>query len=443
MALNVSTFQALRQLDSNRNGLSVAELKRADHNGDGQFSAAEASAAGFAESDRALINQRYRGKLPQASAFVFNSREMDALQVVAPLHTHFRSLDSNGDRLLSSSELGKALGNPVFKGEEAAAITAAYKTLGEFKALSDDTGWLPQLPQNTYLDKIPLHTYDERGISAGDLSRFLDLAGQNDSRVDSTLGRFSVVSWTARESAQPLFAQGLDSIRPDQIQQGELGDCYFLAAVASLANTPSGKKQIHDMIKPLANDRYQISFPGRAPITINAPTLGERALYSNAGQDGAWLSVLEKGYAEVRKRDSLLIKRSNPYDQIGNGGQLSTGIRHITGQGSDTDVLLLTSESTLRSKLERALAQHQIVTVGTLGKLPWQEDTTANGLPMGHAYSVLAYDRKTDQVTVRNPWGNTEVSDGNGPRDGRDDGTFQMPLSEFKASFSMVSYQTR
>lgn len=445
MTVTLSTFRALQKLDSNRNGLSVDELLSVDKDKNKSISLEEAKAAGFEEADRATLNRRLAGKIPQASAFVFTSSEMNALKMLSPLHSHFNTLDTDKNQLLSSSELGKAIGYPQFKGEESAAITAAYKHISDMQSLSDDTQWLPKLPANQYLDKLPLQNYDERGISRKDLEQFLDAAAKHDSRVSEAMGRFSMSMYGSMSSNAEIFPKGIESIRPDRITQGELGDCYFLAAIASLSNTPQGKKQIQNMIKDLGNDRVQVTFPGKQPVTIYKPTQSELSLYSNAGSDGLWLSILEKAYAHTRNEQdltSLVYKRANPYDKIGNGGHLLTGIKGVTGKFlPDTDVLIITPLSTLRLKLQQAIAKKQVVTCGTSPKLPWTDDTTKNGLPLSHAYSVLDFDPKTDMVTVRNPWGSTEVSDGNGPRDGVDDGTFKMPLSEFKSSFSMICYE--
>ena len=91
------------------------------------------------------------------------------------------------------------------------------------------------------------------------------------------------------------------------------------------------------------------------------------------------------------------------------------------------------------------MASQRVVTAGINKSLnPWNEGRTANGLPMAHAYSVLDYNAKTDEITIRNPWGHTEVNNASGStRDGKNDGTFKMPLSEFKATYSMITYQAR
>lgn len=153
-----------------------------------------------------------------------------------------------------------------------------------------------------------------------------------------------------------------------------------------------------------------------------------------------WVPILEKAYAKLKNDNPLLLSKSNPYDAIGSGGLLATGVGLVTGKSTDTDILMLSSMNSLRQKLIAHTQRHSVITCGTNGAMPWSKKETDNGLPKGHAYSVLGYDAKTDMITVRNPWGNTEVSDGHGPRDGVDDGVFQMPLSEFKSTFDMICF---
>jgi hypothetical protein len=449
MPLQLQTLKMLDTLDTDRNrSLTARELQKIDTSGDQQISREEALKAGLDLRDLLYLNTRYQKGLAQAKGIIFNFSEWQGQKIAADLNAIFTQLDQDGNGRISQAESARAIGNPDFKGDQAAAVTTLYKLMGDFQGYSDDTQVLPKLPDHPWLNKIPLQTYDERGMTRKDLDVFAETAGKVplDARVSEAFGRHSMsVPATASGDRNKLFPKGIQSIRPDRIEQGEIGDCYFLAAVASLANTPRGRQQIFDMIQDHGQDRYTVTFPGQKPVTFTAPTQMERALYSQAGQDGLWLSVLEKAYAELSNRNAWLplLQTSNPYDKIGSGAQLFTGVGAVTGKSTDTDMLWLTSADTLRAKLKNAFAQQRIVTAG-IGKSlnPFGDGNTANGLPTAHAYSVLAYDAKTDQVTVRNPWGHTEVKDARGKvRDGVNDGTFKMPLSEFMSTFSMVCYQ--
>ncbi|MBF2055541.1 MAG: hypothetical protein IGS03_18985 [Candidatus Sericytochromatia bacterium] len=445
MPLSVQTHSALLQLDSNRDRqLSTKELQQIDSNRDGFIGWEEGEKAGLNDADRLLINPRYRGKIQDVNAIVFSRQALDALQLASPLNANFDIIDRNRDGKLAKSELASALGNPSFDSNNAAAIATAYKRYDDLVALQADRGLTRKLPQHQLLDKLPLQRYSEGGISRNDLSALLDAADSGDARVSEAMGRFSISTYGPRSATRELFPKGLESIRPDHIEQGELGDCYFLAAVASLADTPSGKRQIFNMIQPHSDGRFTVTFPGKEPVTFHGPTDSELGLYSTSGRDGLWLAVLEKAYAIQRNDNAWLIQRSNPYDKIGNGDTLSEGIRAATGKSTRNDILKATPLRTLRLNLRIALQQQRVVTAAVMNQLnPFSDnDRTANGLPRGHAYSILDYDAASDQITVRNPWGSTEVVDENGRvRDGVNDGTFKMSLEEFKQSFDLVTYE--
>jgi len=445
MPFQVNTHSALLQLDTNRNRqITVQELQKVDTNRDGRIDWEEGQNAGFHEADRALINHRYAGKLKDVNAVVFTQQELNALQVVSPLKGNFDLIDSDRNGRLSKAELGKALGNPSFQGNNAAAIATAYKRYDDMVRFSEDSAITRKLPQHSLLDKFPVRNLSERGITVADLDAFLSAANDNSAQVSEAMGRFSISSYGPSASKQALFTNGMASIRPDHIQQGELGDCYFLAAVASLASHPQGQLAIFNMIQEHSDGRFTVTFPGKEPVTFQAPTDAELSMYSNSGRDGLWLAVLEKAYAVQRNDNAWLIQRSNPYEKIGNGDTLAEGIRAATGSSTRSDILKATPLRNLRLNLRLALQQQRVVTAAVMNNLnPFSDnDRTANGLPKGHAYSILWYDAASDQITVRNPWGSTEVLDENGrTRDGVNDGTFKMSLTEFQQTFDLVTYQ--
>lgn len=449
MALQLSTIKAIRTLDIDHNGkVTRQEILNADKNGDKQLSVEEAQLSNLAAQDVVEINRRLKGDIPVASTVLFGQAELRSQRVVANIVAYYDQIDTNSDGQLSRSEVGKAVGNPHFNGEAAAVVSTLYKGYSDWKAFSDDQGSLPRLPEHPWLNKIPLHGFDETGIGKADLERFIVLSrtdNQNE-KVQNVLGRYSVMEFGS-SAKQKLFPQGIDSIRPDNIAQGEIGDCYFLAAVAALANTPAGKHSIMKMIQENQDGTYTVTFPNSKPVTFTSPTDTERGMYSTTSPDGNWLEVLEKAYAIKTNRDGLTHKftpSSNPYDAIGNGGLLSSGISTLTGKSVDTDVSLLTSDATMRSKLQAALKEGRIMSTAVLKSLnPWNEGRTDSGLPRAHAYSILGFDAKTDQITIRNPWGHTELQNKAGqPRDGKDDGVFTMSLAEFKSTFAYISYQS-
>ena len=62
---------------------------------------------------------------------------------------------------------------------------------------------------------------------------------------------------------------------------------------------------------------------------------------------------------------------------------------------------------------------------------------TEKGIVEDHAYTLLGTEEKNGQqlVKLRNPWGSGEPG-----RDGKDDGTFTMPVEQFMKAYTMIEY---
>ena len=169
------------------------------------------------------------------------------------------------------------------------------------------------------------------------------------------------------------------------------------------------------------------------------PTDGEIGLYGSAGRDGLWATILEKGYAQwlTKRLESFFDPGPrDPFEEVGSGGQPAAVIRVLTGKEVDVDTLSVTRLSVTRRKLAEALSHGRVVTA-TIGR-----GSRPKGLVNHHVYTVLAYDPKTDTVTLRNPWGHTEPTDSVGKtKDGKNDGIFRVKVSELDRHFSSLAYE--
>jgi hypothetical protein len=336
---------------------------------------------------------------------------------------NFSKWDKDGDGFISKAEIDKLLQDPSIKGDAAAALATLKAMIDTLQGFSDDE-WGPENDGVTLKD---IEEYERRRASGKD----------KDARAVDNVYYYS--KQRINGASRQLFAHGVPD--PKAAQQGNVGDCYFIAAVVSKA--ASDPQAIKNMIKDNNDGTYTVTFPGQKPVKVTAPTDAEIANYSGAGADGIWLSVLEKAYGQLLNENAWIFTTGSPQDAADGGASLSTGISAITGNSVDTDILSFTSLDTTRNKLEKALKAGKVVTAGIRGNLPLIEsDSRDNGLPMGHAYSIIAYDRKSDMVTVRNPWGRGEPVDAQGrPKDGVDDGIFTIKLTEFDQYFSMIAYE--
>lgn len=411
--LQNQTVQRLQALSTGQ-GVTTATLRDqvdTDHNG--EISTTEAQSAGFAAEDTGAINEAYHSHVSEPSAVVFSTGNLQFQSI-------FRRVDANNDGFMSSTELNTAVHSSNFRGHDAALVAALYKKVSDVEEYSDDE-W-----------------GDENdGITLNDL-RTMESANDETSR--RVMGLVSYGEGKISSTNRQLFPNGVNSIRPDNIRQGMVGDCFFIASIAARANTAEGRQAIHDMIQDNHNGTYTVNFPGRGEVTVDAPTDGELALYSGSGSDGLWMAVLEKAYAHSLN-NAAWVSAEDPYDKTA-GGLATSGIDVMSSRGSDLDLLATSSYAEQRTKLTEALSNGRMVVAGVRNAMPWTSGRRDNGLPMGHAYSVLAFDAATDTVTLRNPWGHAEPRNASGgAADGTDDGVFTMTLEEFNQNFTTIGYE--
>jgi hypothetical protein len=214
------------------------------------------------------------------------------------------------------------------------------------------------------------------------------------------------------------------------VEQGQIGDCWYLAAIVGVV-AMGRNREIRDMIKPKGRGSYEIKFPGISErIAITEPTDGEIGLLSTTNQNGLWITVLEKAYGTLKIRDDEETSVIDPLDK----SPLCHGIEIITGNSVDTDWLSFTSISTLRKKLEKALENNKVVTASIRGE---GGEYRENGLPMGHAYTVLSYVRNMDKIKIRNPWGHGGIKF----KWPIYKGSFIMDLEKFCEDFSFIAFE--
>ncbi len=236
-----------------------------------------------------------------------------------------------------------------------------------------------------------------------------------------------LVSWDARPGELAVNGFGMDDA-----MQGQVGDCYFIAALASVAKTHPAL--LANAVKTNRDGTYTVTFferkrdaakPTPVSVTVDGSFANRhgRLEYAAARETRElWPLIFEKAYATWK----------GGFDAI-EAGMSATALEALTG--AKPDFFAVTSESNktnLWNQLEQVTAGGGCVVA--LSK-PW--DPAEQGVVADHAYTLLGVEEKNGQkmVSLRNPWGEREPG-----HDGKDDGIFSMPLEKFMTSFATVEF---
>lgn len=226
-------------------------------------------------------------------------------------------------------------------------------------------------------------------------------------------GQFNNIRW---KRASEIFGENnfdvfVNRIDPGDVKQGSLGDCYFLCALASMAENPAMIKRLFevDTTSPYGVYAVWVNVNGlwtRVVLDEYFPVVGDgpnaQLAFSKGDQNEIWVMLLEKAYAKV-------------YGSYWNivGGDPVHALRDLTGAPYERIEDLKDINETWQ-KLVAFHAQNFILTCFTkTTSVP--EEKLQEGLVAGHAYSILNVVQTVDAngnlarlVQIRNPWGKFE-----------------------------------
>jgi hypothetical protein len=244
--------------------------------------------------------------------------------------------------------------------------------------------------------------------------------------------RFNKVNFTG-----PLF---VDGAKPEDVQQGQIGDCYFPAAIAAIAN--ANPEALTDMVKDNGDGTYTVTFKERdwstgrykdVPVKVDGdlwsrsyggPLYGSSAGSTDPKKMELWFPLVEKAYAQWQ----------GSYDAIGNGGHSSDVFEAVLGREGGTTYVSSGNLDRVFDQIKRSLDANLPVAAGTYHD---ESRYTNSGVYGDHAYSVLGYEQQGTQkyVVLRNPWGESEPA-GNGANDG----VFKLKLEDFGRLYQNLMY---
>jgi hypothetical protein len=300
----------------------------------------------------------------------------------------FDRLDVNDNGRISQVELAKSIPNAGFSGKDAQVLAALYRNV------------VDQSSKTVVPDKLG----NEFGVSRADLQSLIDRA---DSGINDDLRRSLAKTMQEVAESQAILHPSLyhnrenprASINPLAVRQGTINDCYFEAALSTLA--ASDPAAIQQMIKEEPDGTFTVTFPGDRsnPVNVGPQTEAESGLYNHATRFGMWAGVMEKAYGEYLRRSDNLNFVMAPQDRLNNGTE-TAAMKLLTGNDAkffpekrDLDKVLIdrnVSQDVLATRIMDALRERMPLAAATPHNFPVGADKDWTG---DHAHAVLAFDR--------------------------------------------------
>ncbi|XP_072346301.1 calpain-2 catalytic subunit-like [Scyliorhinus torazame] len=252
----------------------------------------------------------------------------------------------------------------------------------------------------------------------------------------------------------------VDSISMTDICQGNLGDCWFLAAMSSLtldenlfAYVVPSDQSFQKMYAGIFRFRFwQYGKWVEVVVDDKLPTMDQKLVFTiSSSRNELWSALLEKAYAKLYGSYASIV-----------GGHVSVAMEDFTGGIAVSIKMSSTTSDGLWLMVKRALTQQTLASGSTEAKdKEDMEKDNGLGLLKAHAYAITEADRvklggsSVKLFRLRNPWGRTEYigtwSDRsplwNGVSDQekvrlklkiKDDGEFWIPADIFHANFTKV-----
>jgi hypothetical protein len=189
-------------------------------------------------------------------------------------------------------------------------------------------------------------------------------------------------------------------IREAQMQQGVLGDCWYLSALmaAQRTNPRQLAENITGLGTPPGSEGWEVELflDGQwQPITVTPDQIGQQGARDTSS--GGWADAVP-GFMSIYEQ--ALITASDGSPSAISADSPAAGIEMITGRD--------TSESTLDfqpsfDEYRAAIDAGQPVTVMTDPIMPLGPN--ADELVAAHVYEVSGYDRSTGEIILTNPHG--------------------------------------
>ncbi|KAM4693244.1 calpain-8-like [Discoglossus pictus] len=237
--------------------------------------------------------------------------------------------------------------------------------------------------------------------------------GVNELGPDAT--KTKGVVWMRPKDIKPNPQFIVDGATRVDVRQGSVGNCWFLASVASLTLNEDFLYQVVPMNQSFETDYAGIfhfklwQYGEWVDVVVDdrLPVKKGKLVFVKSGTDNEfWTALLEKAYAKLNGSYEALI-----------GGLPFEALQDFTG-GISEIYYLNEAPNDLFQIIQKVLKANSIIACSTVADSKEREKCTSKNIIKGHAYSLVGAeevsygDGKEQLIRVRNPWGYTEW---NGP----------------------------
>lgn len=203
------------------------------------------------------------------------------------------------------------------------------------------------------------------------------------------------ITYSYKEASGSLFQNGISY---QDIDQGGVGDCYFVASLAGTAfRSPD---TIQDMFIDNNDGTFTVRFyngdkTDYATVDKYLPTTAQgNAVFAgwgggsyNESNNELWVALAEKAYAQINESAWIGQDNTNSYQGIAYG--TLKAISHITGLDNSGYKSLGVGDF------------NSVVNAFSAGEIIYLSDG-------GHAYTLVGYNATTQMFKVYNPYGSTQ-----------------------------------
>jgi hypothetical protein len=216
------------------------------------------------------------------------------------------------------------------------------------------------------------------------------------------------------------FVQGpgdATDIQIDDVQQGSLGDCYFLAILAAIARTRPD--YIRNMVRDNEDGTYTVTFQtatgwlGSMGILTDQEVIVDNQFWTDAGGTPTyaksrdtgtsgpelWVMLIEKAYAKLK----------GGYGNIAGGTLTGDPWETVTGEGSGSVALSGLEDSELEEQTNEHFAEDNLpVVFWSKSDATLNDINDPNGVVPDHEYALNGY--SGGSYDLYNPWGRRHLN---------------------------------